>query len=332
VNNQTIIFDQEKNVTLTPYVLECGNEFRYTKKRPAVLVLPGGGYQFCSNREAEPVALAFNHAGYHAFVLRYSVQQNATWPNPLNDYEQAIATIRARAEEWNVIPDQIAVCGFSAGGHLASAAATLAKNKPNAAILGYAVTLERTLGHLSTPFPDTAKAVSPETPPCFIFATRTDELVPSENSLRFALAMDEAGLDYELHIYAYGGHGYSLGTFEMIGPSGDHYCSRAKNWVEDSIAWLDELFTGKALSFKNTGRALDRRAEFLSMDNTIGRMLEIPAARKLLDEKMPGLSTSPHMAVVWGLTLRYAISMGNMPKSVIAELEESLKKIPNSRG
>lgn len=65
---------------------------------------------------------------------------DCTWPNPLNDYEQAMTLIRSHADTWHIYEDKIAVIGFSAGGHLATAAATLAQNRPNAAILGYAVT------------------------------------------------------------------------------------------------------------------------------------------------------------------------------------------------
>ncbi|WP_049783368.1 alpha/beta hydrolase fold domain-containing protein [Mahella australiensis] len=84
------------------------------------------------------MAFEYLRAGYHAFVLRYSIKENAVWPNPLNDYEQAIELIRSRAEEWHIYEDKIAVLRFSAGGHLALAAATMSKNRPNAALLGYA--------------------------------------------------------------------------------------------------------------------------------------------------------------------------------------------------
>ncbi len=124
---------------MTVYLQEAG-KFRSGVKRPAVLVLPGGGYQYCSEREADPVALSYLKAGFQAFILRYSVGEDAVWPNPLDDYEQAMGLIRERAEEWNLYQDKIAVVGFSAGGHLAAAAAVMGVNRPNAAVLGYAVT------------------------------------------------------------------------------------------------------------------------------------------------------------------------------------------------
>lgn len=74
------------------------------------------------------MAQEYLRAGYHAFVLRYSVGwENAVWPNPLEDYDQAMELITAHAKEWHLIPEKIAVIGFSAGGHLAACAATMAE-------------------------------------------------------------------------------------------------------------------------------------------------------------------------------------------------------------
>jgi acetyl esterase/lipase len=104
------------------------------KKRPAVLVCPGGGYLNCSDREAEPVALRFAAMGYHAFVLRYStynagerafiadhrdmqVNPNSMYPSPMRDIGKAFLTLRAHADEWLVDMDQVVLCGFSAGAH-----------------------------------------------------------------------------------------------------------------------------------------------------------------------------------------------------------------------
>ena len=107
MNKQVLVLNEERNVTLTAYLLEVGGEFRTIEKRPLVLVLPGGGYQFCSDREADPVAFPYLKAGYHAAVLRYSVQSHCTWPNPLEDYEQAMELIKEKAEEWKVYPENI---------------------------------------------------------------------------------------------------------------------------------------------------------------------------------------------------------------------------------
>ena len=94
-------------------------------RRPLVLVVPGGGYEHVSAREADPVALQFAAAGYHAAVLTYSVGEGARDHQPLRQLRAAIGLLRQNAERWGILPDRIAVCGFSAGGHLALSGAVL---------------------------------------------------------------------------------------------------------------------------------------------------------------------------------------------------------------
>ena len=132
---EKIVLNGERNVTLTAYTQPVEGEFNHISKRPAVLILPGGGYSMCSDREADPVAFPYLEAGYQAFILRYSVGEDSVWPNPLDDYEQAMALIEERADEWKVLTDKIVVIGFSAGGHLAASAATMSQHRPYAAIL-----------------------------------------------------------------------------------------------------------------------------------------------------------------------------------------------------
>ena len=101
--------------------------------RPAVLVIPGGGYtSVCEKTEGPPAALAFNRLGFHAFVLNYRVAPNR-FPAPLEDAVRAVKIIRAHAEEWKIIPDRIVSCGFSAGGHLAGSLGILQKPQPGLA-------------------------------------------------------------------------------------------------------------------------------------------------------------------------------------------------------
>lgn len=136
-------------VHLDAYLLHNSAEFQTDQPRPAVIVCPGGGYLFTSDREAEPIAMRFLAQGYHAFVLRYSV--NTLFPQPMLDLAKAIATVRDHAAEWQIDPKRIAICGFSAGGHLCAAlgvfwdkpflyeplGVTAAQIEPNALILGY---------------------------------------------------------------------------------------------------------------------------------------------------------------------------------------------------
>ena len=115
---ETITLNEERNVTLTSFILPVGGEFRNISKRPAILILPGGGYGMCSEREAEPVAMAYLAAGYDAFILRYSVNQHRQWPNPLDDYEQAMSYIREHAKEWHILPDKVVTTNAPASVHV----------------------------------------------------------------------------------------------------------------------------------------------------------------------------------------------------------------------
>ena len=158
------------DVTLTTYILEDSPEMLDSKRRPAVIVCPGGAYLSCSDREGEPIAMAFANMGYHAFVLRYGVymegrpgmfmpapgeevpvKEHCVHPNPIRDIARAMLEIRAHADEWLVDTDRIAICGFSAGAHNCAMYATnwhkpiiseffdkdAGEFRPAACILGY---------------------------------------------------------------------------------------------------------------------------------------------------------------------------------------------------
>ena len=241
---EAIVLNEERNVTLTAYLQGVGGEFRNAARRPAMLILPGGGYRFCSQREADPIAFPYLEAGFQTFILRYSIKEHAVWPNPLSDYEQAVSLIRERAEEWGVAPDRIAVIGFSAGGHLACAAATMSVNRPNAAVLGYALCGED-VKHYFPDAPSTIGSVDEKTCPCFLFHTRNDNVVSVHNTLDFASALTRAKVPYECHIYSFGPHGFSVGDATVMG---NYYAAdpaitrRAADWVGDSIGFLREVF------------------------------------------------------------------------------------------
>lgn len=135
IHNRIMLWEGRDDVTLTSYVLDNSPEMLDGKKRPAVIVCPGGAYLNCSDREGEPVALRFMAMGYHAFVLRYSVYSEnrggmmfggprepeaKPWlnhPAPMRDIARAMLELRAHADEWLIDMDRVAICGFSAGAH-----------------------------------------------------------------------------------------------------------------------------------------------------------------------------------------------------------------------
>ncbi len=103
---------------LTVYIQDLFNEISI-KKRPLVLLCPGGGYSYTSSREAEPMAMAFMAKGYSTAILRYSCYP-AHYPTSLLELGRAMLLIREHAQEWHVDTDAIVLEGCSAGGHLAA--------------------------------------------------------------------------------------------------------------------------------------------------------------------------------------------------------------------
>ena len=199
-------------------------------------------------------------------VVRYSCVP-ARFPAALFELSYAVAKVRENAQEWNVDTDRIAVCGFSAGGHLAASFSTLwngdfvkeyfdyqgGENKPNGMILGYPVitsgehahwgSIENLLGDKTA---DSAlldlvsaeKQVNSDTPSAFIWHTFDDACVPVENSLVLAQALAKEKISTELHIYPKGPHGLALASRE----TGDFaVVPECQNWIDMAIRWLKNL-------------------------------------------------------------------------------------------
>lgn len=233
-----------EGVTLTAYLLDSSPEMEHMGKRGCILICPGGAYSFCSDREAEPIAMHFLSMGYNAFILRYSLKENSMFPQPLEDTDEAMALIYNNAEDWNVDTSKIAVCGFSAGGHLAAALGTMGKIRPSAMILGYPCISEDMCNEIECLYnrnnlPVIYKQVDDKTPPAFIFAAVDDGCVPIGNSLDMAQALTQHKIPYEMHIYSKGNHGFATGDYVTCNDRFDSKCSR---WIADCKEWLYELF------------------------------------------------------------------------------------------
>ncbi len=329
---ESMVLNEARNVTLTAYIQSAGGEFGGITRRPAVLIIPGGGYHFCSDREAEPVALPYLKAGYQAFILRYSLNEQAVWPNPLNDYEQAMERIRGEAETWHVVPDRIAVVGFSAGGHLAACAATMAAERPNAAILGYPVIDGACAHDYLTSAPDVPSAVDARTCPCFVFATRTDNLVPVENALHMVDALCRHDIAFESHIYSNGPHGLSTGDPCI---NSGRFCGRYPSWVEDSIDWLRDVLGGLnagGLTEPRFGSRINgNREAALNLDCSMQFLMEHPEGRKVLDEVLgEGWKNACPAAARHVITLRDSLAYMGIPSETASDLEARLNAIPNT--
>ena len=257
--------------TLEGYILDCELLFGQETKRPAIVVCPGGGYIYCSPREAEPVALRYAASGFHAFILRYSTGWKAAGFAPLKEVSWVIGYIREHAEEWNIDPDKIVTCGFSAGGHLALSAGLLAENKPNAMILGYPATsapnmpgadfmLKLLEGKQEVTDADAEKydlvsKITKDAPPVFLAATAQD-LLTTVGALPVANAYSKLGLGYELHVFQYGPHGYS--TADMVAADGSSQVidDAFAQWHELSVKWLLRTFGKPVFTDKSTSKMM----------------------------------------------------------------------------
>lgn len=210
------------------------------KKRPAILVVPGGGYAMVSPTEGEIVAKRFFGEGYQAFVLTYTTNMFRVAPlnkQPLEDISRAVRYIRRHAEELQVQGGKIVCCGFSAGAHLVGSLSVHyqdsalkdgpyqeVSNRPDAVLLCYPVitsgekahrdSLEALLGKEASEeelaWAGLENHVASDTPPAFLWQTLTDELVPADNSILYMQACRKAGVPCELHLFMEGGHGMSL--------------------------------------------------------------------------------------------------------------------------
>lgn len=339
MKKEQIILNEERNVTLTAYLQDVGGEFTFVTKRPAILVLPGGAYQYCSTREADPIAFPYLKAGFQVFILNYSVREHALWPNPLLDYEQAMELIQSNANLFGIAADKIAVIGFSAGGHLAAAAATLSKIRPNAALLGYALVGED-IKICNPSAPDTIAAIDQNTCPCFLFATRTDGVVPVINSIDFMAALSKYDIAFESHIYAYGPHGFSTADSSIHHPD-TPICKRVPNWVNDSIAWLKEVFGDfgangfTAPAFQP--HVTDDFAPYLSTNCTFQKIMNTKEAKSMIEPylnmKLEALGLAPNDILPAlsnsQLQLGNCLVFMNIADAEIREINKKLQSIPN---
>lgn len=257
-----------QEATLTTYLLNNTVEIDENRTRPLVILCPGGGYRFVSEREAEPVAIQLNARGIHVAILRYTVYP-AKFPTALTQLAKSVAYAREHAKEWNVRSDRILVMGFSAGGHLAASMGTLwhepfleeimgipnSNYQPNGCVLCYPVISSGEYAHrdsftalLQERYEELVDQVSLEKrvteflPPCFLWHTFEDGLVPVENTLLFTRAMNEKKVPFELHIYPKGAHGLSLANEETrsIHDNGS-LPTECQTWITLLGTWINNL-------------------------------------------------------------------------------------------
>ena len=190
----------------------------------AVVVFPGGGYRILAiDLEGTEVCDWVNSIGVNCILLKYRVPNSGPYPKAsaaLEDAQRALGMVRQHASEWHIDANRIGVLGFSAGGHLAAALSTHFHKRiypaldvadqlscrPDFAIIiypGYLALAEKSFE------PNPAIQVTAHTPPTFLVQAE-DDPVHVENSIVYFMALKNAGVSAEMHIYAQGGHGYGL--------------------------------------------------------------------------------------------------------------------------
>lgn len=237
---------------------------RGDRKRPCMIVCPGGGYSMCSQREAEPIALQFLPDGFNVFVIRYSVAPHR-FPTQLREVAALMELIYRNADEWNCDTSKIAIIGFSAGGHLAAHYSTMydckevrevfPESKPvNASVLCYAViTADPAGGHMGSfdnllgktertkdeiDYFSCDRNVKQTTPPAFLWHTAEDNCVPVINSILYAKALSEKKVPFELHIYPYGCHGAATCDKHTLDNVDDKMLHNTA-WIPAARKWLE---------------------------------------------------------------------------------------------
>lgn len=250
--------------TYLPYNLsEMG---RKDQKHPAILVCPGGGYSWCSQREDEPIALKLLAWGYRVFILNYSCTP-CHFPAQLCEVAAAMDMIHANADSWHIDTDRIAIMGFSAGGHLAGhysnrySCPEVRALFPNskgvkASVLCYPVisaapeyrhegTIQNVTGHNVITGDDIEnfsleRLVTDKTPPAFIWHTAEDDVVPVTNSILYAKALAKHKIPFDLHIYTHGRHGLST-VDDITCDNLDHKSALSGQWLTSLKEWLNAM-------------------------------------------------------------------------------------------
>ena len=278
--NYPLAFEFRPN--LRKYLIEDGNV------HPCLMILPGGGYAVVVPPEGELVAKRFNELGYNCFVMTYTTNQLLRAPvmdQAMRDIARAVRFVRKTAAEYRIDPDKLYVCGFSAAGHVCASLCDYWDEieetdpeykdiscRPDAAILSYPVITSGEYAHqdsfrflLGKDIYDRdddeakylldryslEKHVKSTNPPCFIWQTETDDLVPVQNSYLYAEACSKAGVRHEHVTFPEGPHGLSIPNLDWAkGNHGEPYSA------EQSFALVKAIKEGRIEATKEETEGL----------------------------------------------------------------------------
>lgn len=266
IENLTLTNFNQREFKIHTYVLDQNPEL-VEQKRPLAIVVPGGSFEHLSQRESEPVALAFNNEGFNSVVMEYNLvhDEGKIYPDAGLDVLSTVKFFRDHAKEYNLDPERILTIGFSAGGHVVSVANNMATSPlyqkkygfekddvlPNKTILGYPLI---NIDKIGFPIPedqknkmpeekdllDSALGVTRETPDTFIFQAWDDPVVLIGNSIEYIGALNKNKVPTEVHLFNHGYHGFSLARHNVQtkgrewqeNPHAAHWFNLAMEWLK----------------------------------------------------------------------------------------------------
>ena len=295
-----------------------------TVPRDGIIIVPGGGYCMCVPAEAEIVAKTFYKRGMNAFVLTYTTDITMSVPlrkQPLNDVARAVRFVRSRATEYS-LTNKLIINGGSAGAHVCGTLAVHFDDapdnnpkykdiscRPDGVILNYPVITTGKFTHIysvwalvgqnapaeEVEYFSLEKHVKPDTPPCFIWHTATDDLVPVENSYLFVKALKEKGVPFAHYVFPAGNHGLSIATEDFF--SGNYGEPYTMEQVDRAVKAVKE---GKGVNVSDQRRK-ELEEQFAEDAPQPPKPQETPAQ---MAAKFRDVAMWPDLAMVWILSLR----------------------------
>lgn len=238
------------------------------KKKPAIIIIPGGSYKYCSDREGVPVAFKLLSKGYQCFVLQYHCDDQSEYPKPFLDLARAVKHIKSNKEVYGINDKDISLIGFSAGGHLAGTYGSLIKNKDfqkemgmsekeleiKNLILGYpAIHLdpvvkevirlkqEDKVGEIFKNYKkikDGYQMAHKDMPRTFVFHSLDDDVVDIKMTIDYVNRLIELGVDVEFYMLSVGGHGFATG--DDLANYGRDINSRISVWIDLVDKWIKD--------------------------------------------------------------------------------------------
>ena len=248
-------------------IKDQSNTYGQKYKYPAMLVLPGGGYAYCSPREADPIAIRYSVYGFQTFILDYTQASIENYPTQFLEAAMAMIYIRENTDMYSIGKDMVCAVGFSAGGHLCGCLATLFDDpiaqkifskranliRPDAVVLSYPVITSGAKAHSGSfdnlcgndqnlrEYLSLEKRVKNNSSPAFLWHTFEDGAVPVFNSLAYALSCENNNVPFSLHIYEKGGHGLATAELDTNPQAVLNKTSMSANkWLKLSVKWLKD--------------------------------------------------------------------------------------------